>query len=155
MECRKWSGWVITGVEEGRIGLHVFVDVFRAYVVAQAVCVGEQEVGMVVLGADVLVVKIVHQRLAEVEDAHAHVDRFVELQVGYLQLHACQVFIEDLESPELGLGHLSLHLPAGRAELYVGAFTHVLHCLPEHRIVSSACRSPSQTDSWLACASPC
>ena len=94
---QKMLRWIVTGVEEGRIGLHVFVDVFRAYVVAQTVCVGEQEVGMVVLGADVLIVKIVHQRLAEVEDAHAHVDRFVELQVGYLQLHACQVFIEDLE----------------------------------------------------------
>ena len=140
-EMQEIVGWAVTYFEESCIGLHVFIDVVGAYEIAPAVCVGNQEVGMVVLGADVLVVEIVHQRLAEVEDVHAHVDRassdraFIEHQVGNQQLHTCQFFIEDLEPPELRLGHLSLDLLVGRAQMYVVSFTHVLHSLAEHRFV--------------------
>ena len=58
--------WIIACVEEMSILIHVFVDVFGENVVAQAVCVHEEQFCLCVLFLDVVVVEFVHEGFAEI-----------------------------------------------------------------------------------------
>ena len=69
---------IVTGIKVECISLHIALDVFSLDVVAQTVCICEEQIDVVVLWPHVFVVKTVHQWLAEVQDGHSNVDRFVE-----------------------------------------------------------------------------
>ena len=62
---------VVAGVIETMVHLHVSVHMFRPDLKEQAVFVRVQQ--LAILHLKVIVVEVVHGRLAEVQDAHAHV----------------------------------------------------------------------------------
>ena len=95
----------VAGVEPfGHVGRDVPKEVLRDDLIAQAVGVREQELGSVsILGFNVVVVELVHERLAEVQDAHPEVNGFVKLHDRPLHVCRHQVLREDGHGFEAGL----------------------------------------------------
>ena len=78
------------------IGAHLLVEVLCSDVVAQGVCVSEQQLSPVsILLLDYIVVELIHPVFAQVQDAHASIDGLVEHQRFLLLLDCGQVISEE------------------------------------------------------------
>ena len=88
--------WIFAGIETtiDIIG-YICVDVIGLYVVHHTVCVGKQQRRSIsVLGFNVVVMKVVHQSLAQVQYIHAQIYRFVVEQCGFLYVNCSQVLVK-------------------------------------------------------------
>ena len=91
--------WVIACVVEVQVTLqvtlHVSVDVFSLNLEEKAVCVHVQELTPIFLSKfDMVVVEVVHQSVAKIQNTHARVLQGHQLDGVLVHLDGCKVRIE-------------------------------------------------------------
>ena len=80
---------------------YVPIDVLRLDLKEKAVGVGVEELApLSVLGLHLVVIEFEHERLGQIEDAHAHVYGAVEDQTALVDLNGGEVVTEDVGSGE-------------------------------------------------------
>ena len=78
---------------------HIAVDVFQEVIAFNllsktvSIC-GEKLCTISIFRFDLVVVKVVHQRFANIEDAHSEVERLIEYQLPSLHVDFSDIFIE-------------------------------------------------------------
>ena len=127
--------WIIPYVEEMSILFHVFVDVLGGNVVAQAVCVSEEQFCLWVLLLDVVVVEFVHEGFAESQNRKPNLYGFVEHEICLQELYSYQTLVENLKPVERGLGHNLFETPFRLNHLHVDSFSNILHGFTKNGIV--------------------
>ena len=127
---------IITKVEHACSRLHVRVDVIGVNIVEQRVSVGETQFSSVsILGFDEVVVEVVHERFAEIQDSKPDVDRFIQHNLALEAVYSGQVIVEDMHSMEGRLCSDFLQAFFGVDQLKVHSLSHVFHGFAKDRIV--------------------
>ena len=126
-------GCVIEGLVQG----HVLVHILGLDLKEKAVSVRVEELAALsVLRFELVIIKVVHQVLGEIQNAHAHIHRAIEYLVALVDLDSCQIVVEDIgpskgragdEAPEFVL--MRTH------QLHINLLPQVFHGLPEDRVV--------------------
>ena len=82
-----------------KLVFHIAVDVFQEVIAfnllskTDSIC-GEQLCTISIFRFDLVVVKVVHQRFANIEDAHTAIERLIEYQLRSLHMDFSDIFIE-------------------------------------------------------------
>src|SRR6218665_207369 len=101
-------GWIVRGIKEVQIALHIQIHVVCTNIVAQTVCVCEKESGSLTVFLDnVVIVEFIHVEFGDIQYAIPTVDRLVETHVCLGQIDNGNLIIDYLERFECGTSDIS------------------------------------------------
>ena len=117
---------------------HVLVHVLGLDLKEKAVSVRVEELAVLsVLRFELVIIKVVHQVLGEIQNAHAHIHRAIEYQVALVDLDSCQIIIEDIGSSKCRAGDEApgFGFLVQTHQLHINPLPQVFHGLPEDRVI--------------------
>ena len=72
---------------------HVLIDIISFNLITETVRICKQELRVAaILWFHVLVMELVHECFGEIQNAESHIDWTVQVELGLLQIHSCQIF---------------------------------------------------------------
>ena len=123
-------------VEKMFVRPKVLVDVFGLNLIAKAVCVREKQTSFRSIPFfDVVIVKVVHEALTQIQNTHTNIDWLVHQQPFLDSPYRHKVLVEYLARYKSRLRRNLYHLFFTGDQPYVYPLTYVLHGLAKHCIV--------------------
>ena len=129
-------GWIVRGIKEVQIFIHIPVHIVCTNIVAQTVCVCERESGSFTVFLDnVIVMEFIHVKFGYIQYAHPTVDRFVETHVCLDQVDDGNLMVDDLEPFECGTSDIAFPSLLAFHNPNVQMPSSLFHGLSIHRII--------------------
>ena len=97
---------VVTSVKPFlNFGVDIFVKIVGPNFICERVSAGEELFYLsTILGLNIVVMKVIHQGLTQVKNAHTKIDWFIEVKLCLLHVNGNEVFIEDRTTNIVWLG---------------------------------------------------